>query len=478
MDDVTITPRSVDSFAPLIGARRMDQLVSALAEARERLDGATVWHVNSTSAGGGVAEILQSVLSYLRGADIDVRWLVIDGSEAFFELTKRIHHLLHGSPGDDGPLDAEQRELYERTLRNEEKTLTTLVRPGDVVILHDPQVLGLAPCLATLGAPVIWSCHIGADRPNRETRRAWNFLAPYVAETNAQSFTRMQYRWDTIAPSTVAVIPPCIDAFAPKNQPLENGNVGAILDASGIIPHPERTGSPAFLRKDGSRGRVARRAQMIEDEHLVPDAPVVCQVSRWDPLKDHLGVMRAFVSHISPECQAQLVLAGPSTESVDDDPETRETFVELIKAWESLPNDDRRRVHLCSVPMDDIEENAATVNALQRRSDLIVQKSLAEGFGLTVAEAMWKGRPTVGSRVGGIQDQIEPGRSGLLVDPSDPSEFGAAVTSVLADPTGAARMGQAGRRRVIENYVAPTYLINQFALIAQLWSSPGRSSPT
>jgi trehalose synthase len=468
MDEVPITPRSISSFESLIGEERMDEFAGALDSAREALSGATVWHVNSTAAGGGVAEMLQSVLSYPSGADIDVRWLVIDGSEPFFALTKRLHHLLHGSDGDDGPLDDGERKLYEDTLRHEEEPLTSLVRRRDVVVLHDPQVLGLAPCLARLGAPVIWSCHIGADCQNRQTRRAWDFLSPYVADTEAQSFSRKQYRWETLAPSTVAVIPPCIDVFATKNAPLDDRAVGAILNSSGIIGNGEGTVAPAFRRQDGARDVVTRRAQMIEDVPLVDDAPVVCQLSRWDPLKDHLGVMRAFVSHVSPEFRAQLVLAGPATDSVDDDPETCETFNELTGAWESLPSHDRRRVHICSMPMDDIEENAAIVNALQRRSNVIAQKSLAEGFGLTVAEALWKGRPTVGSRVGGIQDQIEPGQSGLLVEPTGPSEFGSAVTSVLSDPATAAKMGEAAKRRVIENYLAPTYLMNQFGLIGEV----------
>jgi trehalose synthase len=165
---------------------------------------------------------------------------------------------------------------------------------------------------------------------------------------------------------------------------------------------------------------------------------------------------------------AQLLLAGPESQSIDDDPEAAETVSELVRCWGQLPDDARRRVHICSIPMDDVEENAAVVNALQRRADVVVQKSLAEGFGLTVAEAMWKGRPTVGSRVGGIQDQIESGRSGLLVDPSDAIEIGSAITSVLEDASTAAELGQAGRWRVVENYLAPSLLTRQFALIRQV----------
>jgi trehalose synthase len=468
MDEISINPRSAEPFAEIIGDERLARFVGDLEAARERLDGATVWHINSTGAGGGVAEMLQSVLSYPAGAGIDVRWLVIEGSEPFFELTKRIHHLLHGSSGDDGPLGEPERKLYEQVLGAEEQGLAERVRPGDVVVLHDPQVVGLARRLAKLGAVVIWSCHIGADEANDETRRAWEFLLPYVAETAAQTFSRRQYEWENLEGPKVAVIPPCIDAFATKNEPLDNDRVAAILAASAIIPRANGQCSPEFHRQDGSAGTVTRRAETREEAPIGEEAPIVCQISRWDPLKDHGGLMKAFVEHVDPDLGAQLVLAGPAMGSVDDDPEASATFARLVEDREQLEADARERVHICSLPMDDVDENAAIVNALQRRSDVIVQKSLAEGFGLTVAEAMWKGRPTLGSRVGGIQDQIVAGESGVLVDATDSDDLGAAVTSLLSDADAAARLGEAGRRRVIENYLAPSYLTNQFALIERL----------
>jgi trehalose synthase len=294
---------------------------------------------------------------------------------------------------------------------------------------------------------------------------------PYVTETAAQTFTRSQYRWEVI-PWRVAVLPPCIDAFAPKNQPLDENAVGAILDAAGIVPADDHAGSADFVRQDGTRGQVIHPADMIEDRRLIGGAPIICQVSRWDPLKDHVGVLRAFVSHAHCDTDAQLVLAGPSLGSVNDDPEGERTFSELVRSWEALARRERERVHICRVPMDDSEANAAVINALQRRSDVIVQKSLAEGFGLTVAEAMWKCRPTVASRVGGIQDQIEPGESGLLVDPTDPAELRGALTSLLSDPEAARQMGARGRRRVAESYLAPSYLIRQCTLIHEVLEAP------
>jgi trehalose synthase len=456
MDEIPITPRSIEPFAQVIGGARTRRFRSVLAAARGRLGPARVWHVNSTSAGGGVAEILQSVLSYPASAGIDVRWLVIEGSNAFFELTKGIHHLLHGRPGNGGPLGDEQRELYEQTLARDQPALADRIRPGDVVVLHDPQVLGLARCLTNVGACVIWSCHIGADDANEHTRRAWDFLSPYVRETAVQTFTRAQYRWEGIDESTVTVIPPCIDAFAAKNRPLDDCEVTAILEDSGII------------RGQAAHAPEIRRARMVEDEAIPRCAPVVCQVSRWDPLKDHAGLMHAFVSHVREDLGSQLVLAGPAPGAVEDDPEAHETFERLVEDWGALAADARQRVHICSVPMDDVEENALVVNALQRRSAVVVQKSLAEGFGLTVSEAMWKGRPTVCSGVGGIQDQIDSHASGVLVDPTDPKDVGSAITSLLSDSVTAAKMGQAGRRRVIDDYLVPSYLHRQLALICEL----------
>jgi trehalose synthase len=192
---------------------------------------------------------------------------------------------------------------------------------------------------------------------------------------------------------------------------------------------------------------------------------VVTQISRWDPLKDHEGVMRGFVDHVPEELEAHLILAGPSPESVTDDPEGADTLAALVEYWENLPPPSRSRVHIACLPMSDAEENAAIVNALQRRSDAVIQKSLAEGFGLTVAEAMWKARPTIASRVGGIQDQIEDGVSGvLLANPVDRAEFGSAVTGVLSDPETAARLGRAAHSSVRDHYLAPVYLMRYLEL--------------
>ena len=224
--------------------------------------------------------------------------------------------------------------------------------------------------------------------------------------------------------------------------------------------HPH--GAPVFVRGDGTPGRVSREARCTEMGTIPAGVPLVTQVSRWDRLKDPIGLLRCFAEHLTDR-SAHLALVGPDVEAVLDDPEGREVLAEVVAEWEGLPDALRERVHLISLPMDDLEENAAMVNAFQRRSDIVVQKSLAEGFGLTVAEAMWKSKPVVAGAVGGIQDQIVDGESGILVeDPADLAEVGAAVDSLLADPEFAREMGRKAHIRVNENFLAIDRMLDYF----------------
>ena len=191
-------------------------------------------------------------------------------------------------------------------------------------------------------------------------------------------------------------------------------------------------------------------------------------MSRWDRLKDPVGLLACFAEHVA-DAASHLVIAGPDVEAVDDDPEGAEVLAEVRAALAEMPGAVRGRVHLVSLPMDDLDENAAMVNALQRRADVVVQKSIAEGFGLTVAEAMWKQKPVVAGRVGGIQDQIVDGESGLLVDdPRDLAAVAAAIDSLLGDPERAARIGRAARERVIEEFLQIRRLLEYFEHIEEL----------
>ena len=289
---------------------------------------------------------------------------------------------------------------------------------------------------------------------------------PGAGTADAAVFSRPAYVWPGL--DRAEVIAPSIDVFSPKNQDLAPSMVAEVLGAAGILG-TEPADPPAFRRLDGSTGTVSHRAGMIEDEPLPDIAPIVAQVSRWDGLKDPVGVLEGFASGCTGVANVHPVLAGPRTDGVADDPGAGEVFVEVRSAWERLPGEARRRVHLASLPVEDDDENSVVVNALQRRSDVVVQKSLAEGFGLTVAEAMWKGRPVVASRVGGIQDQIVDGESGILLDdPRDLDAFGRAVTELLADHRRADAMGAAARRTVYERFLPTRHLLEWVKLVSSL----------
>ncbi|MBV8987427.1 MAG: glycosyltransferase, partial [Solirubrobacterales bacterium] len=225
-------------------------------------------------------------------------------------------------------------------------------------------------------------------------------------------------------------------------------------------------GGGTFQRQDGTPGRVDRRAELFEDGPLEPGMPVVLQISRWDALKDPLGLIRGFADHVPASTDAHLVCAGPAVTSVTDDPEGGLVLSEVKALRESLDAQPRSRVHLATLPMEDPEENAIIVNALQRHATVIAQKSLAEGFGLTVAEAMWKARPVVASRIGGIQSQIVDGESGVLLDdPRDLEAFGAAVTGLLLDRRRATEIGEHARERVRHEFTSPRSLLDYLAVI-------------
>jgi trehalose synthase len=474
MERLTQVPVAVlppERFKEVIAPDRFEAFARTIATARRQFEGRAVWNINSTAAGGGVAEMLRSLLAYARGAGIDARWLVIPGTPDFFRITKRIHNHLHGDAGDGGELGAAEAEVYEHTLLQVIEDLAGLVRPGDLAIVHDPQPAGLCRALKGIGAIVLWRCHVGLDEANGIARKAWDFLKPHIEVADGFVFSREAFTWEGLQKDKVAIIPPSIDAFSPKNQDIDPPNVAAILSAAHIIAEPTDA-PPTYLREDGTPARVDRQARLTQEEAVPFDGRLVAQVSRWDRLKDPLGVMKGFAEEVAPVTDAHLVLAGPDVEAVADDPEGAEVLKECEELWHGLDPDTRRRVHLACLPMEDREENAAIVNALQRRATVIVQKSIAEGFGLTVAEAQWKGRPVVASRIGGIQDQIVEGTTGILVDdPRDLAAYGRAVIELLEDPTRADEMGVAARERVRKEFLGPRHLMQYADLFGRLVAS-------
>ena len=469
LQNVNVSVLPIERFEEVLEPAQWHIVEEDNRVARGLFEGCVIWNVNSTAVGGGVAEMLQSLLALARGAGIDARWVVIEGEPDFFTLTKRLHHLLHGSPGDGGPTGDAERAVYERVTNGNAVALAELVRPGDIVLLHDPQTVGMAATLRRAGAHVVWRSHIGIDVPNDEVRKAWRFLLPYVTEADAFVFTRDSYVPPELADRDIVIIPPSIDVFSQKNQEMSEAQVRAILVATGLVTS-ETQAEPWFFHHNGERDLVRRLSVVDEDEPLDFNDPLVVQVSRWDPLKDPIGVMRGFADRVVDRVpSARLVLAGPSPEGVTDDPEGAGVLEQVRAARLALPRHVRHRIHVASLPMVDRSENAAIVNALQRHSVVIVQKSLAEGFGLTVAEAMWKRRPVVAGRVGGIQDQIEDGVSGILLDdPADTDAFGDAVAGILEDPALAHRMGEAAQKRVRQQFLGSRHLDQYLALFRRL----------
>jgi trehalose synthase len=464
---VEVARRPAARLAQVIGTERHARLVGVADGFRERLGGRTIWNVSSTAVGGGVAEMLQVLVGYVQDLDIAIRWVVITGDAEFFAITKRLHNQLHGLAAG-GPFSGAEAGHYAQILAANAVELLAQVRPGDLVLLHDPQTAGLTAALAGAGARVAWRCHIGVDWHNDATEAGWAFLRPHLAAAEGYVFSRLQYVPAWVPGDRVWVIPPSIDPFSPKNQDLDDGTVLAILDRIGVLDGAAPAGRASFTRSDGSMGVVTRPAAITGDSRPGPGDPLVVQVSRWDRLKDMSGVMAGFANHVAPGGGGYLVLAGPAVSGVSDDPEGAVVFAECLLQWSGLPAAARDRILLVTLPLDDVDENAAMVNALQRHAAVITQKSLAEGFGLTVAEGMWKARPVVGSAIGGIIDQISDGTGVLLPDPHDQAAFGAAVRQLIDDPTRASQLGRAAHDHIREQYMGDLHLLRYGRLFSSL----------
>ena len=439
--DVEVVPRPLDALAQVLTDEQAERFRAAASRAAETLSGRTVWNVSSTATGGGVAEMLRTLLGYVAGAGVRTGWLVLAGDADFFTITKRLHNAIHGL--GDGAFTAAEREHYERVLARYVPELLDRIGPRDIVLLHDPQPAGLVEPLRQAGVPVVWRSHIGVDRPNATSVAAWDFLRGYVEPADAFVFSRRQYAPAWVPTDRLWVIPPSIDPLSAKNRPIPAEERVRILIRGGLLS-----------------GGEPRLAQVVQGAPPPPaDTRLVVQVSRWDRLKDMAGVMAGFAGIAPGREDVHLMLVGPAVAGVTDDPEGAQVLAECLEGWRTLPAGVRERVHLASVPTEDVEENATIVNAIQRHAAVVTQKSLAEGFGLTVAEAMWKARPVVASAVGGIQDQIEHGRNGLLIpDPRDLDAFAAAVGRVLDDGQLARRLGEAAHRRVRDQYLGDRHL--------------------
>lgn len=490
--DVGSAP-TLDEYADVAHlAAAAGQLRAEAARLVPRLAGRTIWLVNSTVMGGGVAEMLLPIVRLLRNLGFAAEWVVMESDDsAFFALTKRLHNLIHGS--GDTRLGKADREIFERVGRQNAARLQPLLRSGDVLVVHDPQPLPIAGFLrAAMPLVTVWRCHIGLDVSNAATRAAWEFLSPYLEDYDRAVFSAPEYIPDRLA-GRATVIRPGIDPLAPKNRELSLREAVEVLCRGALIPCPGPT-------VGGPYQALARRA-LPDGTFAPPNAteslgllsrPILTQISRWDRLKGFLPLMRAFAglkqaadgtrSPIDPVQRrrldlVRLVLAGPDPAGVSDDPEATDVLDELRATYAGLHPAIQSDIALVVLPMRSVEENALMVNALQRASTIVVQNSLREAFGLTIVEAMWKRIPVLSnSHACGPRQQVRDGVDGRLIsDPENEPELRHAIEEMLAAPDVLSRMGRAAQRRVHDGFLVLTQLRSWGQLLGAVVEPPSLS---
>ena len=441
--------------------------------------GGRVWMVNSTALGGGVAQLLRTLLPYWKGAGIDVRWVVLHGSGEFFRATKRFHNHLQGQAGDGDVLGIEELTTLDRAALHHARALASLVAPGDVVVLNDPQTAAMSELLARAGATVIWNCHIGIDYDNEYSANVWRCLRPRLAGVRRFVFSRYTALPDWLGGAETSILTPGIDPGSTKNLPMSAGAARAILQHLGLAAGVPAA-APRYQCTGGWTATLAGRPTVLDSDGA-PDwnrDPVVVSLARWDRIKDPVGVLDGFLERVLPATGAHLLLAGPDAGQVADDPEAEGVLAAVRERWWRLPPRARARVHVACFPLTSPEEDAAMVNAIQRWAAVVVKKSLQEGFGLGVTEAMWKARPVVASAVGGHLEQVQHGRSGLLVkDPADVGAFGDAIVELLHEPRRAARLGQAARERVRALFLNDRHFVRWVQVFGSALEPPARVPP-
>lgn len=409
LEQVELEPKSLDNYISIVG----EEVIAEIRSVAEPLKGARVVHVNATAYGGGVAEILQTLVPLMRDVGLDAEWRVIYGTDEFFEVTKACHNGLQGMsiPFTD-EMKATWRQYNEENARRFEGAY-------DYIIIHDPQPAGLRSyCSPGSEGRWIWRCHIDTSEPDPEY---WGFFVPYVAEHDAAVFTLADYVGPGLELDLLAVIPPTIDPLVPKNAPMEPHTAQPIVAGFGID--------------------VAR--------------PLVTQVSRFDPWKDPLGVIDAYRIAKDDVPDLQLALVGSMA---SDDPEG---WYYLDKTSRHAGEDDDIYILHNYHGVHGLE-----VGAFQAFSDVVVQKSNREGFGLVVAEALWKGKPVIGGNVGGIPLQIVDGETGFLVD--SVYECAEKIVYLLGHPQEAELMGMAAREHVREHFLTTRHLADYLRLFADL----------
>lgn len=392
----------LEDYIPVVGQPVMDDLRLL----GQKLKGRVVQNINSTAVGGGVAEILNRMIPLLKELGVDARWDVIKGGREFFEVTKKFHNVLHGKKDEVTEHDL---DIFVETGRNNMNELDTY---GDIVFVHDPQPIMLVQ--KKKDNKWIWRCHIDVSNPHHEV---WAFLKGFIGQYDAAVFSAPNFAQEL--PIRQFLISPSIDPLSDKNRDLPGETIDAVLEKYGISKNK----------------------------------PIITQISRFDMLKDPLGVIEAY-EKVKKNIDCQLILAGGTAA---DDPEGLEV---LSKVKEKAQHDED--IHVLLLPQNDIE-----VNALQRASTVIVQKSIKEGFGLTVAEALWKGKPVVASNVGGIPLQIKHKYSGLLCYSVDGAAF--EIKQFLNNPKYAKRLGENGKEHIQNNFLITRHIRDYMLLFLSLY---------
>jgi trehalose synthase len=404
--------KSLADYRSIVRRELYDEVVSL----GERLRGKRVLHVSATSFGGGVAEILYTMVPLMRDIGLDAEWDIMFGSEPFFNVTKSFHNALQGAEYE---LTVEDRAIYEEYNRMSAEAMQKADEEWDVVLVHDPQPALLKSFTGGLSPETkwIWRCHPDLSTPNREVS---DYLVPHIADYSAQIYTMQEYTPPDVHLPGLTLIPPAIDPLSPKNMALSADDSRYIVNQFGV---------------DVER-------------------PFMVQVSRFDPWKDPLGVIDAYRMVKEQVPEVQLVLIGSMAH---DDPEGWDYWYKTVNYA-----DGDRDIFLFS---NLTNVGAIEVNAFQSIADVVIQKSIREGFGLVVSEALWKARPMVAARVGGIPMQVDGG-GGILIDTIP--EAADACVKILKDPEFAHQIGRLGKEHVRDNYLSPRELRDHLLLFAKL----------
>jgi trehalose synthase len=405
---VNVGSKALADYVSLTGRTLTDQ-VRALAEP---LAGKRVLHLSATAFGGGVAEILYTLVPLMQDAGLDTEWRVIYGQNEFFDVTKTIHNALQGNPQS---LDDTQREIFRTYNRTNAEALEG---EFDFVIVHDAQPAGMIEHAGDVGEHWIWRCHIDLSTPNMEVL---DFLRPWLGRYDATVYNRRDYVPSPNGLPAAYIWPPAIDPLAPKNMALSPEDAEYIVDQFGI---------------DVTR-------------------PLIVQISRFDPWKDPVGVIEAWRLVRNEHPDVQLALVGSMAH---DDPEGWDYYNRTVAAADGDPD-----IYILS-NLNNV--GSIEVNAFQVHSAAVVQKSVREGFGLTVTEGLWKGKPVVAGRAGGIVDQIEDGVTGYLVDSIE--MCAERCSAILRDPQSARRMALRGKEHVRRSFLTPRLLRDWLALFNRL----------